>query len=198
MIIEIYVEKGHAVWVGAACEDSWVLASAFSQSEEAVIEKLFRRIPFDKPFQTFSEPSAFAKKSLVLIKNIHDGKDARNDADLKMSDLPFYTQQVLKTVRNIPTGYVSTYGEVAKATNGGARAVGNIMANNRFPPIVPCHRVVAADLKLGGYGGGIKLKMELLAKEKRGYSEPRRITFDEKELSVFPIEFLFRDTNKFS
>ena len=85
---------------------------------------------------------------------------------------------------------------VAKATNGGARAVGNIMANNRFPPIVPCHRVVAAGPRIGGYGGGLKPKIELLNREQRGFSEAKEIMFEQNKLSVFPVEFLLKNINR--
>jgi len=60
------------------------------------------------------------------------------------------------------------YGEVAAAAGrpGAARAVGRVMATNPVPPFVPCHRVVAADGGLGGYGGGLDLKSRLLEREK--------------------------------
>lgn len=53
----------------------------------------------------------------------------------------------------IPAGKVSTYGEMARALGSCARAVGGAMRRNPFAPTVPCHRVVAADLSLGGFKG---------------------------------------------
>ena len=74
---------------------------------------------------------------------------------------------VLETLRDItPYGHVVTYGELARRSGcpGGARAVGQAMARNPLPLVVPCHRVVAAG-RLGGYGGGLRLKRWLLALE---------------------------------
>jgi O-6-methylguanine DNA methyltransferase len=78
---------------------------------------------------------------------------------------PFATT-VLTVVRRIPVGFVATYGDVAEAAGrpGAARAVGNIMRACGRPDI-PCHRVVAAAGKLGGYGGNIELKRALLRAE---------------------------------
>jgi O-6-methylguanine DNA methyltransferase len=77
-----------------------------------------------------------------------------------------FTNAVLSVVRRIPVGRVATYGDVAEAAGrpGAARAVGNIMRECGRPDI-PCHRVVAAAGKLGGYGGNLELKRALLRAE---------------------------------
>lgn len=77
-----------------------------------------------------------------------------------------FTARVLATVRRIPPGRVSTYGDVAEIAGrpGAARAVGNIMRDCRARD-VPCHRVVAAAGRLGGYGGATALKRALLEAE---------------------------------
>ena len=60
-----------------------------------------------------------------------------------------------------------TYGGLAARMGvpGGARAVGNAMAGNPFPLVVPCHRVIRGDGSLGGFGGGLKMKRALLEME---------------------------------
>ncbi|MPZ21317.1 MAG: methylated-DNA--[protein]-cysteine S-methyltransferase [Luteitalea sp.] len=77
-----------------------------------------------------------------------------------------FRARVLRVVTSIPAGRVSTYGDVAGAAGRprAARAVGNIMAGCSDPR-VPCHRVVASGGQLGGYGGSISLKRELLRAE---------------------------------
>jgi O-6-methylguanine DNA methyltransferase len=77
-----------------------------------------------------------------------------------------FTARVLSVVRRIPVGRVATYGDVARLAGRprAARAVGNVMRHcNR--PDVPCHRVVAAGGRLGGYGGEEGIKRALLRAE---------------------------------
>jgi O-6-methylguanine DNA methyltransferase len=86
-------------------------------------------------------------------------------ANLARADRSF-TERVLSTVRRIPPGRVATYGDVAELAGRprAARAVGNIMRDCRRRD-VPCHRVIAAGGRLGGYGGSEFLKRSLLAAE---------------------------------
>ena len=77
-----------------------------------------------------------------------------------------FTARVLSVVRRIPPGRVATYGDVARRAGRprAARAVGNIMRGCGRPD-VPCHRVIAAGGRLGGYGGREMMKRALLAAE---------------------------------
>lgn len=77
-----------------------------------------------------------------------------------------WTARVLSIVRRIPPGRVATYGDVAALAGRprAARAVGNIMRGCGRPD-VPCHRVIAANGRLGGYGGNELLKRSLLIAE---------------------------------
>ncbi len=67
----------------------------------------------------------------------------------------------------MPTGKITTYGELAKAVGmrNGQRAVGRIMNKNPYPVIIPCHRVIKSDGKVGGYAYGEEIKSNLLTKE---------------------------------
>jgi O-6-methylguanine DNA methyltransferase len=82
-----------------------------------------------------------------------------------MADSEF-TRRVLSSVRRIPAGRVATYGDIAAAAGRprAARAVGNIMRECKARD-VPCHRVIAAAGRLGGYGGNLELKRSLLRAE---------------------------------
>ena len=77
-----------------------------------------------------------------------------------------FRTRVLAAVRRIPAGRVATYGDIAAAAGNplACRAVGNIMRDCRAPG-VPCHRVIAAGGHLGGFGGSLQLKRELLRAE---------------------------------
>jgi methylated-DNA-[protein]-cysteine S-methyltransferase len=79
-----------------------------------------------------------------------------------------FTRRVLEAARRIPSGTTVTYGELAHRAGSrrACQAVGQVMARNAIPLVVPCHRVVAA-AGLGGYGGGQEMKARLLALELR-------------------------------
>ena len=83
-----------------------------------------------------------------------------------MSVEPAFTRRVIAAVRRIPVGRVSTYGDIARLAGRprAARAVGNIMREAKQPGL-PYHRVIAANGRLGGYGGNSALKRGLLAAE---------------------------------
>ena len=82
---------------------------------------------------------------------------------------------MLGRTERIPYGSVSTYAEVARHIGAprATRAVGNALAANPIPVIVPCHRVVRTGGALGGYGGGLDRKEWLLELESARASEVR-------------------------
>ena len=82
-----------------------------------------------------------------------------------------FQRRVLEACRGIPYGSVVSYGQLAEAVAGSrkaARAVGRALATNPVPIFVPCHRVVAADGSLGGFGWGLEWKEFLLRLEAAG------------------------------
>jgi len=103
-----------------------------------------------------------------LIIKLYLGKKENVDLSLlNLSKLTDFSTKVLKQTCKIPRGKVATYSVLAAklGTPRAARAVGTALANNPFPIIIPCHRVVRADGGLGGFGGGLKMKRELLDRE---------------------------------
>lgn len=78
-----------------------------------------------------------------------------------------FMQKVLAIVKKIPRGKVMTYKEIAiKLGNKNlARAVGQVLRRNPYPILIPCHRVIRSDGKIGGYSLGKERKKELLRKE---------------------------------
>ena len=78
-----------------------------------------------------------------------------------------FRRKVYREVMRIPYGKTRTYGEVAALSGcpGGARGVGQAMAANRTPLIIPCHRVVSAGGKIGGFSSGVEVKKFLLTLE---------------------------------
>jgi methylated-DNA-[protein]-cysteine S-methyltransferase len=88
-----------------------------------------------------------------------------------------FQQAVLKAAARIPRGTVATYGELARSLgrNGAARAVGNALAANPFPLIVPCHRVIRSDGTIGGFTGGEGMKRRLLELEGIRFGDDGRL-----------------------
>jgi methylated-DNA-[protein]-cysteine S-methyltransferase len=88
---------------------------------------------------------------------------------LDMDGVPEFNAKIYAIARTIPPGETITYGEIAArlGVRDQAREVGQAMGQNPFPPIVPCHRVVAAGAKAGGFSarGGVATKLRLLAIE---------------------------------
>lgn len=108
-----------------------------------------------------------------LIREAFRQLEAYFRGDLKVFSLPLapagtpFQRRVWEVLLTIPYGETASYGDVAAAAGNvkAARAVG--MANNRNPVaiVIPCHRVIGADGRLVGYGGGLELKRRLLELE---------------------------------
>ena len=107
-----------------------------------------------------------------------DGADVRFALEHVRFDLcPPFQQRVLLAEYAIPRGSVSTYRRIAAhlGVPGGARAVGNALATNPFPIVIPCHRAIRSDGTLGGYQGGLAMKKALLMQEGVDVDERGRV-----------------------
>ncbi|MBU0492552.1 MAG: methylated-DNA--[protein]-cysteine S-methyltransferase [Chloroflexi bacterium] len=114
--------------------------------------------------RTEHDPAALAPITAQL-QAYFAGSRLQMDLPLDLDRLTPFQQGVLLTARRIPVGTVWTYGQVARAIGNprASRAVGQALGRNPVPIIVPCHRVVANDMSLGGYsGGGLTSKRLLL------------------------------------
>jgi len=82
--------------------------------------------------------------------------------DVRLGTL--FQQRVWRVLRRLPYGSLRSYGWVASRVGGSryARAVGNAVGANPIPLIIPCHRIVAHDVSLGGFSGGLAMKRRLL------------------------------------
>jgi methylated-DNA-[protein]-cysteine S-methyltransferase len=101
-----------------------------------------------------------------------------DDLKLDLSHLTAFQQRIVQHCRKIPRGKTLSYGELAAKAGspGAARAVGSVMAKNRFPIVVPCHRVVGSGGGLGGFSApeGLTLKTRMLQLEGCEVKQPRR------------------------
>lgn len=128
---------------------------------------LTQTIHTDYPAAT--EDPAMLPKLAHDLQRYFEGHRVRFNVRLDMGDATPFVAAVWDACRKIPPGRTMTYGELARRVGrpGAARAVGMAMAHNRFPLIVPCHRVLRSDGGLGGFSGpgGVSMKQQLLAIE---------------------------------
>lgn len=125
------------------------------------------------------QPAAMLDKARRELDEYFAGTRTAFDVPLDWSyhhgesaDSAPFRQRVQHALTDINYGEVVTYSQVAEAVGnpGAVRAVGSACATNPLPIIVPCHRVVRSDGKLGNYAGGTDMKRRLLALE--GYAAP--------------------------
>lgn len=130
-------------------------------------EKMKARIVKDFP-SVHPAPSTISNGIDRLIADLYIGKKAKVDLSvLNWSRLTKFSALVLKQTYQIPHGKAATYSGLAAEVGNprAARAVGTALANNPFPIVIPCHRVVRADGSPGQFGGGSEMKKQLLEKE---------------------------------
>ncbi|MGD9117166.1 MAG: methylated-DNA--[protein]-cysteine S-methyltransferase [Dehalococcoidia bacterium] len=135
------------------------LPQASSQEAERRLGDLKNAAASDKPFANL----------IKRLKAYFAGKRVEFPDKLDLSSATDFQRQVWELTKLIPYGEMRSYGWVAKKMGKkGARAVGQALARNRLPVIIPCHRVVASDGSLSGYSGGVGVKESLLRLETRG------------------------------
>jgi methylated-DNA-[protein]-cysteine S-methyltransferase len=120
-----------------------------------------------------AENAVPSKRKNALVRRLQAyaaGKpDEFRDVSVDAGPVSPIRAKILKHCRNIPFGQTVSYAELAAKAGspGAARAVGNCMAGNPIPLVIPCHRVVCGDGRVGFYSapGGVRMKRRLLALE---------------------------------
>ena len=115
-------------------------------------------------------PPPDIQRALDSIVSLMAGEDADlSHAVLDMQRVTPFHQRVYEAARSVPPGATLSYGEIARKLNAGgsARAVGQALGRNPFAIVVPCHRVLSADGRIGGFSanGGIATKLRMLSIE---------------------------------
>jgi methylated-DNA-[protein]-cysteine S-methyltransferase len=167
-------EGGHALFDTAigVCGIAWGPAGVIAvQLPEAdalrTRERLLKGLP---SMPEVADPPAEVQAGIDGVQALLKG-EARDlcEVALDMSRLTPFQRDVYALARAIPPGQTRTYGELARDLGdlGLSRAVGQALGHNPFAPIVPCHRVLAAGNRPGGFsaGGGAATKLRMLAIE---------------------------------
>ena len=105
--------------------------------------------------------------ALHQLDQYFNGQRKRFHLPLDFSGATRFQRRIYERLVEIPYGRIVSYGDIADEMGvaGAARAVGQAVGANPLPIVVPCHRVVRSDGRLGGYSGGLRQKVALLAVE---------------------------------
>jgi methylated-DNA-[protein]-cysteine S-methyltransferase len=130
------------------------------------------------------------RRVIAMIVRMLEGEAVDFSAiRLSLDEAAPFERQVYAAALAIPHGETRTYGELARAIGepGAARAVGRALGRNPIPIIIPCHRILAADGRSGGFSapGGVSTKMRLLAIERARRGEQPTL-FDNLEWDAAP------------
>ncbi len=150
-------------WIGVGMTEKGVAKVVLPKGSKCAVEKALKQFE-DKTNQKLAEQcvdllSRYLRGEFVALKDIPIDWGATGETHGK----------ILRTLwRKVGIGRTITYGELAQLCGipKGSRLVGQAMAKNPFPIIVPCHRVIRSDGSLGSFSGGIELKRKLLRLER--------------------------------
>jgi O-6-methylguanine DNA methyltransferase len=136
--------------------------SQISSASSASVRDSSRRL-----LQIPAEVRHWHRATAAALKNILAGRSPKKFPPLDLSNGTTFQRKVWNALRKIACGQTKSYGEIARAIGKpkAVRAVGGACGANPIPVLVPCHRVLAANKKLGGFSGGLNWKRKLLARE---------------------------------
>ena len=156
-------------WMGVICSGRGLRRTTLPQTDPSVcVEALGPEL--DSAVQS---PSLFGDLRSMIERHFSGDQVTFGDLEIDVGDASLFYRAAWAACRTIPTGSTRTYGWLAAEAGSpaAARAAGQAMARNRLPIVVPCHRVIASDGTLGGFGRGktrLDLKSQLLQIEANG------------------------------
>jgi methylated-DNA-[protein]-cysteine S-methyltransferase len=149
-------------WMGCLSSQYGLLRTTLPQTTpQQALEMLDPTIK-----QAVWSPNSFAD-IIPMFTEYFDGKRSELHCVLDFGRATPFQKQVWETTRSIPYGQTQSYGWVARRIGKPAavRAVGQALGKNPLPIVVPCHRVIASNGSLCGFGGGLEMKRSLLQLE---------------------------------
>jgi len=158
-VFETAIGRCALVWRGGL-----VVGAALPEADEA---RLSARIERRFPGAREAEPPEFVGQAIALVRRLLSGEKLDlAGIELDLSACSDFEREVYAAARAIPCGETRTYGELAAAVGqpGAAQAVGLALGRNPVPIVVPCHRILAASGKSGGFSapGGVATKFRML------------------------------------
>jgi len=148
--------------VFVAAGEAGLVRLSFRQSEASFVAELGRRLGAD----VVRSPARTAD-IVHQLRAYFAGERRSFDVRLDLRHTTPFQRRVLLAAARVPAGQVVSYGEIARRIGQpqGSRAVGQALGQNPVPIVIPCHRVIAAGGRIGGYTGGLGIKRKLLRLE---------------------------------
>ncbi len=149
-------------WVGVSGSDKGLLCIALPQRSAQQARRLM-----GEGLNCAVRPGDCFDDLIGRLQTYFDGGKATFSDELDLSRATPFQRRVWEAARLIPYGETRSYAWVAQQVgkSRAARAAGQALAKNPLPVIIPCHRVIASDGKLGGFSDGVEMKRRLLCLE---------------------------------
>jgi methylated-DNA-[protein]-cysteine S-methyltransferase len=165
---------------GIAWSDAGIRGVQLPEATEAATEA---RLVRQHPDGVMTVPPPEIQHAIDRITALLAGAaDTLRDLDVDLDGVPEFDRRVYDVARNVGPGETTTYGEIATQLGSprASREVGQALGHNPVPLIVPCHRVLAAGGKLGGFSaqGGVTTKLRLLSIESAAPNGQTMICYD--------------------
>lgn len=150
-------------WVALVASEAGLRRASLKPTPQEALEDLGTDLD-----RAEADPAPFAGIEAALGRYVAGDTEALDGIELDLSGTPPFFRAAWEACRRIPAGETRSYAWLAEEAGSplAVRAAGQAMAKNRFSLIIPCHRVIASDGGLGGYGGGgLGVKARLLQME---------------------------------
>ena len=164
-----HIQQLPSGWIGLVAGDKGLRRAALKPTPQEVMEDLG-----DEADGAENDPEVFREIVDCLLRYSEGDLGALDDIELDLEGAPPFFRAAWSACRTIPPGETRSYRWLAAEAGNplALRAAGQAMARNRFSLIIPCHRVIASDGGLGGYGGGgLGVKARLLQMELESAAE---------------------------
>ncbi len=157
--------------VAVVAEGERVVRILFCRTPLEVSQEIAKRVP-----GAVMGSNRLTHESLVQLKEYFQGSRRRFQVPLDESILSLFARKVHASLENVPYGTCVSYGRLAALAGHprAARATGRVMSSNPFPLVIPCHRVICADGRVGDYtaADGVRTKAWLLDFEQKNLQKP--------------------------
>ena len=167
-IIKYFVLHSKLGWIGIIAKSEKIKEIVFPGSRQYIIKRI------KKNYQLSRQTPNGLKRIITSLGRYLNGKKETLLFNVDLNNYTPFEKKIYRALKKVTYGDVKTYGWLARQVGSpmAARAVGNALAKNRFPFIIPCHRIIRSNGSIGEFsaGGGINLKRKLLEMESKGKS----------------------------